>query len=305
MKLFKHIIPILLFSLFLVSCTLTGQGQTQSETGAVTASGRTGPQARHLRILSTTRWVADMIKDLSGEDHTIGYMADSEHKLNALSPDPRILEEYNAFFFIGAGYEPFIRDFTGNVDKNKVNVVNVSRGIDILRQKINKLDRENPYYLMNLTNYKIALNSVKNSLQEMDPARKVEYDEKFAAISKEIDQFQARIRQSMNEHDQVLFITESDRISYLMSDYRKDFKSISEFLQEQSNQVLPTSSGGSIPHTEKRIFLYTEDVALQKYADDILKYHLIPVKIRLYEEGLALKVSVFENFRRIQDALDR
>lgn len=249
-----------------------------------------------------------MIKDLSGEDHTIGYMADSEQKLNTLSPDPKIMEEYNAFFFIGAGYESFIREFTGNVDKNKVNVVNVSRGIDILRHKINKLDRENPYYLMNLTNYKIALNSIKNALQEMDPARKTLYDKNFAKISKEIDEFQHRIRKSMNGHDEVLFITESDLTSYLMQDYRRDFKVISEFIQEQADQAgssVPAPSGGSVPHAEKRLFLYTEDITVQKYADDILKYHLIPVKVRLYEETLPLKESVYENFLKIQEALDR
>lgn len=308
MKALKYMTPLILAGVLLVSCSLIGQGETR-ETLGLAGAAQSGPQPRQLQILTTVKLLADMVDDLSDGQHTVHFMARSSGDLASAPPDPASLEaaEYDSLFFVGAGYEPFIREFTEQLDKNKINVVNVSRGVEILRYKVNKLDAENPYYLMNSTNYKIALNSIKNSLQEMDPARKVLYDERFVAISREIDGFQSEVSDFISAQDRVIYLVDSDLPAYLVQEYQQNYQPIAQFIERKVNETASTQAVGSVSTApsgaEYRIFLYTEDVSLQKYADDIVKYSLIPVRIHLYDDAGTLRESFRHHFELIRDAL--
>lgn len=303
MKIYKHLILLIMVSFLISACTNTGQSQTKDpETGPVTGS-ISGPQERDLKILASTKHLSMMIRELAGPTHIVNYMAETEAQLKSLAPDPEMMEEekYNAFFYIGAGYEPFIRDFTEKLDKNRINLVNVSRGIDILRHKINKLDSENYYYLTNSTNFKIALNSIKNALQEMDPGRKTIYDENFVKISRQIDDFQREVRAFIASLDKVVFIVDSDLAAYIVQDYNRGYQTLSDFTDRMTGQAAVTTTasvtsgaGTASLIQEKRIFLYTEELSIQKYADEIIRYSLIPVRINLYDGS----VSIMEGFKK-------
>lgn len=307
MKILKYIFAVLLASIFLASCSTRGISQTHNKTSNTTME-QSGPQKRSLKILTSSKIIADMIETLSGNQHTIRYMAETEAELEKVTPNSRLIIEdhFDAFFYVGAGYETFIREFTNGIDKNKVSVVNISRGIDILRHKNNKIDIENYYYLMNSTNFKIALNSIKNSLQEMDPANKVEYDESFLVMSKRVDLFQAEVKEFMQGQDQVVFITDTNWPAYIVADYHRDYQIISEFVQrntsDQGNNTT-TASAGLNGSKEKRLFLYTDDISLEKYADEVIKYNLIPVKVNLYDTKDSIVNSFRENFNRIKNAV--
>lgn len=312
MKIYKHSLILIMISFLISSCTMTGQSQTKDQITDPVTGSISGPQERDLKILASTKYLAQMIQDLSGSDHIVNYMADTQAQLKSLAPDPNMMEkeQYNAFFYIGAGYEPFIREFTDKLDKNKINVVNVSRGIDILRHKINKLDNENYYYLTNSTNYKIALNSIKNALQEMDPGRKTGYDENFLKISREIDDYQRNVRAFISKLEKVVFIVDSDLTAYVVQDYNRSYQTLTEFIDRMSSQEIKatqpdtTGSGITAPALEKRIFLYTEDLSIQKYADEIIKYNLIPVKINLYGGSDSIMAGFKKTFGDISAAVE-
>lgn len=315
MKIFKYVLLILM-TLLVSSCSITGQSQTKDEATQSTASNTSGPQDRNLKILASTKYLSQMIQELAGSDHIVNYMAETESQLKSLAPDPSLMEteKYNAFLYIGAGYEPFIREFTEKIDKNKINVVNVSRGIDILRHKINKLDNENYYYLTNSTNYKIALNSIKNALQEMDPGRKTRYDENFQLISESIDEFQREVRAFIGTLEKTVFIVDSDLAAYVVQDYKRGYQTISEFTDRIASQdttsTQPVTTLGStvststMPSLEKRIFLYTEDISILKYADEIIKYNLVPVKVNLYEGSTSIMAGFKKTFQDLSAAFD-
>lgn len=307
MSTLKLITPLILTGALLVSCGLAGQGETRET--ALAGISQEGPVPRQLQILTTVPMLAEMVEELSAGQHIVHAMARTEADLASTPPSAATMDQaaYDALFYVGAGYEPFIREFIEQIDKNQVNVVNVSRGVEILRHEVNKLDSENYYYLMNSTNYKIALSSIKNSLQEMDPARKTLYDERFVELSRDIDTFQRRIRAFMEAQDQVIFLVDSDQAAYMVREYQKNYQTIAEFIQRKTNESASTqaiaSSSGSIPGAEYRLFVYTEDVSLQKYSDDIIKYSLIPVRVHLYDESLSLPESFQKQFELIQEAL--
>lgn len=308
MKILKYMIAVLLAGILLASCSTPGISQTHNKR-TNTLNPQSGPKERSLKILTSSKIIADMIETLSGDQHTIRYIAETEAELEKVTPDSSLIVEdhFDALFYVGAGYEPFIGEFTKGIDKNKVSVVNISRGIDIFRHKINKIDTDNYYYLMNSTNFKIALNSIKNSLQEMDPANKVKYDENFLVMSKIVDQFQKEIKEFMQEQDQIVFITDTNWPAYVVADYYRDYQLISEFVQRKTTDDQgdnsTTTATGSSESKEKRLFLFSDELSLQKYADELIKYSLIPVKINLYDSEYSMVNSFRENFDRIKEAV--
>lgn len=315
MKLFKYI-PFLLAVIFMVGCASTGQSQTKEDGWQTEVVGASrGPEPRNLKILTSSRHLADMIEALSGSSHEVDYMADNEEELKSLAPDPAKMEElgYDAFFYIGAGYEPFIRDFTEGLNKNRIYVGNVSRGIDIESHQVNKLNLENYYYLTNSTNYKIGLNSIKNALTELDPARRSLYNENFVKLSKEIDELKGKISDFKESHGDVLFITDSDLVSYVADEYSRSFLTMTQFIARMTNQgsgglqdsgTLTQGSKTTMPQGESRVFLYSEDSSIQKYSEDIIRYGLLPVKVYLYNENITLMDSFYSTFREIGKVIE-
>lgn len=317
MKFLKYIL-LLLAAVLLAGCASTGQSQTRDEANRTGTRASSGPETRDLKILTTSRHLADMIQALSATHHVVDYMAENEEQLKSLAPDPARMEElgYDAFFYVGAGYEPFIREFTEGLNKNRIYVGNVSRGIDIQRHQVNKLDIENYYYLTNSTNYKIGLNSTKNALTELDPARRSLYDENFMKLSREIDEMQAEIRNFMAGQSEVLFIADSDLVSYTAREYSRSFLTMTQFTERMAQQGTgAATASGTVTAAEAgatnapasdeiRLLLYSEDTSIQKYSEDIIRYGLLPVKIHLYDENLTLMDSFYSTFREIRKAIE-
>ncbi len=319
MRSLKYMMSLLLSAALLTGCASTGQSQTKEGGSPAATRAISGPEIRELNILTSSPHLAEMVQTLSEPNHHVDYMAETEEQLKSLAPDPALMEEkpYDAFFYVGAGYEPFLSEFTGGLDKNRVYVVNVSRGIDVERHQVNKLDIENYYYLTNSTNYKIGLNSIKNALTELDPARRTIYNENFLKLSREIDQIQNEIRDFMEDRKDVIFISDSDLVTYTASEYGKELLTMTQFIERMAKQTSGSTQGldtqgSSVSGSkstdnyqgENRIFLYSEDVAIQKYSEDIVRYGLLPVKIHLYNENLSLMDSFYGTFREIRKAIE-
>ena len=90
MKIFKYVLLILM-TLLVSSCSITGQSQTKDEATQSTASNTSGPQDRNLKILASTKYLSQMIQELAGSDHIVNYMAETESQLKSLAPDPSLI----------------------------------------------------------------------------------------------------------------------------------------------------------------------------------------------------------------------
>jgi hypothetical protein len=78
------------------------------------------------------------------------------------------ISKNDLLIYMGGGFEPWINGFVDKLDKSNVTPINVSRGVKFISYdkpvKINDTEfKDNPYYLMNIDNYKIALMNIKNS----------------------------------------------------------------------------------------------------------------------------------------------
>ncbi len=295
----KNIKSIMLLFLLLISFT----GCTMEVTSADTAASK-AMEGRNLKILTTNPIIKNMIDSLSGDHHETDCLVKNAEDMKGFTPDMDELKEknYNSIFYMGSGYEPFMEYIINTTDRNKTDIINISRGIDILRYKEDKLDSLNYYYLTNSGNFQIALFSVKNALQEMDWARTSEYDEKFEKISRELDAFQKELRQFAASNKDMVFVSDNDFTAYICQEYHEPHKRITDYRREMEDPA--TSKSSSTILKEKALFLYTEEASLKKYADDIVKYRLKPVKIILYDYSLPMTSVYRKNFENIRKAVE-
>lgn len=297
MKAYRYILIMLLA----VSITLTGctNPAKPAVPGTVSTTRDPGPEIKIMRILTSCRLLTNIVNEFASDRHYVDSMVNAENTLKTFKPYYQFFKDknYDSFLYLGAGYEPFITNFLKDVDKNELDVVNLSRGVEILRYKDNNLYRDNPYYLSNSTNYKIVLSNIKNNLIELDVARKDFYEVRFRSMSSEIDELQKQISEFFKGKN-VKFISDTDLTEYICKDYRVSHINILSYKKTQGIGAGSTELDSGI-----KLFLYSDDTALLKYADEIAKYKMIPVKIKFYDYDQSVLDTLKENFSNIKNGI--
>ncbi|GEM_PF-3341588 len=296
---------IIIVLLALPGCTVVNSETTTSSNISGSNSSSSIPETRSLNILVTSRMLKNIVTYYTGDYHTVEAMVNSDKTLKTFKPYFSFYKDknYDTFLYHGADYEPFIEGFLSDVDRNTIDVVNLSRGIDILRFKENNLDKENPYFLTNSTNYKIILSSIKNNLQELDMARRKEYEAKFDQISVKIDELQKKIKTFSEANKNMAFICDSELAQYICQEYREDCINIIKYTNERvAGQTMTSDTSKAQDSGNLNLFLYTDDISLNKYADEISKFNLSPVKIKLYDYDMSVMDVLETNYQGITQA---
>lgn len=161
----------------------------------------------NLNIMVTDKILYFMAKDIVGDKHFVQYMFKnkkeefdfvySEDSLNNIA-------KQDLFIYNGAGLEPWINDFLNKLNKNNVGTINVSRGVNLLiyNKEVkykNLILKENPYYWINIDNYKIALLNIKNSIQDRDPRNRDIYEKNFSDKLKELETYEKKFKELGNK----------------------------------------------------------------------------------------------------------
>lgn len=305
MKFKRAILLVLILALTFAGCSARPNDEEQSTRET---QSREVPEARQVKLMTSSPLIKTLVEEIAGDFHVIESLVSKTEELRHASPNPSDLIEkkFKAFFYLGANYEPFAKEYVDALDKGKVNVVNLSRGIEVKTIEVNKISEPNYYYITNSTNYKIVLNSIKNTLQELDPGRRRNYDEIFQSKVVAIDEYNERVKAFVESHPNLELILESDLLDYFAQDYRKDAPTIQAYRMARQNQrIFPDSQASSSQGAEKqKVLLYLDDVVLKKYADDITKDNIIPVKLSFYGPGNNMLEEMDRNLKALEKALE-
>ncbi|NFJ88233.1 zinc ABC transporter substrate-binding protein, partial [Clostridium botulinum] len=89
----------------------------------------------YLDIVTTDKNLYNIIKEIVKDKHYVEYIFKNREELINYKIKEDTLENMSnkdLFFYVGAGFEPWIDDFLSKLDKNKVGVVYVSRGSKLI-----------------------------------------------------------------------------------------------------------------------------------------------------------------------------
>ncbi len=234
-----------------------------------------------LDIVTTDRILYYMVKDIVHDKHNVEYMfKDRASQYNFSFTDDSLYNIGNKdlFIYMGAAYEPWADDFIEKLSKDKVRVINVSRGVKIqsLNKEIkykDKIMKDNPYYLLNYDNYKIALLNIKNSIQDNDPKNRDFYEKNFNETIKATEAEQRAILDITSKLSDYTFVYAEDKLDYFVR-----YNSLNYIRLSEKNTTLKKPS--------KTVFLYCDSNVLSENEGFIKNNNINTLNVRCYENDI-------------------
>lgn len=243
----------------------------------------------NLNIMTTNKLLYSMIKSIVNDKHSVEYMfsnRQSELNFQFSSDSLNNVAKEDLFIYMGAGFDPWMNNFIDNLNKNNVGVINVSRGVKLVSyNKVVKYKdivlKDNPYYLLNIDNYKIALMNIKNAVQDKDPKNRDIYEKNFSETLRNIDNYQKDLKAVKDKLSDYTFVTMEDELSYFIK--YNDIKII-DLSKEQAtiDNNTKLNMETKLKDNKNLILLYNDSSLLKNYEDLIKKYNIKTIGIKVY-----------------------
>lgn len=265
-----------------------------------------------LNIITTDKLLYGMVKNIVGDRHLVEYMfKNRERELGFQFSEDSLnnIAKKDLFIYMGAGLEPWINDFVDKLNKNKVGVINVSRGVKLLSyNKVVKYKdsvlKDNPYYLSNLDNYKIALMNIKNSIQDKDPKNRDIYEKNFSEALKNLENYQKELKSASDNLTEFTFIVVEDELSYFVK--YNNFKILDINRDKDTVKIMPVDKTAKLDlesklkDNKKIVVLYNSDEVLKNNEDIIKSYNIKAINMKTYSIDTSYEDVLKGNIERLK-----
>jgi zinc/manganese transport system substrate-binding protein len=179
----------------------------------------------NLQIMTTDKLTYSIVKTIVKTKHTVNYMfKDRESEVNFKFTYDSLnnISKKDLFIYTGSSYEPWIDSFIEKLNKNKVSIINSSRGAKLLSYKsplkyANIEVSQNPYYFMDIDNYKVMLLNIKNSIEDKDPKNRSFYEKNFSDELKKLSSYEKELKTIDNNLSNYTFLTLNERLNYFIN----------------------------------------------------------------------------------------
>lgn len=239
-----------------------------------------------LNIVATNKFIYNMTVELTKDRHYVSYMfKDPSQGMNFKYTDDSLsnISKQDLFIYNGVGLEPWDKDFIDSLSKNKLGVTSASRGVKLIdynkEKKYGKRTiKDNPYYWLNIDNYKISILNIKNALQDKDPRNNDYYEKNFMEHLKKIEPYEKEFKKVSKELEKnVIFFSEEELEYFIKYIGLKNINSLTIKNDKDLEEKLSAE--------ENILFMYNNNEELKKNEEIIKKYNMHPVKIHVYEEN--------------------
>lgn len=282
---------LIIYMLLLTGCSSKPQTTPISDTEVTKMETK---KDMDLNIITTDKLLNGVVKSIVGDRHLVEYMFISRYReLNFQFSEDSLnnIAKKDLFIYMGAGFEPWANDFVDKLNKTKVGVINVSRGVKLLSyNKIVKYKetvlKDNPYYLLNLDNYKIALMNVKNAIQDRDPKNRDIYEKNFSQVLRNLENYQNDLKAVRDKLTGYTFIVAEDELNYFAK--YNDLKILDINRDKNTTKIMPIDSNArldlesKLKENKNLVILYSSDEVLKNNEDIIKSYNIKAVNIKIY-----------------------
>lgn len=223
----------LTFAMLIITCILfIGLTITSNPLNAKESVDYNSKRNVYLNIFTVTEGQYEMVKDIVGDKHSIEFLCNNKEEVDNIKLTEEIannISKMDLFIYNGAGYEPWIDEVLTSINKDRVGVIDTSRGLTVLTstdddEKQVKLSNYNTGF----NEYKISLYNIKSAIQDKDPQNRDYYEENYNRaiddLYKEISQFSKVI----NGNKDVKCIVLCNKFDYFLNNYYIDITKKSE-----------------------------------------------------------------------------
>lgn len=170
----------------------------------------------YLNIMTCNITQYKMVKLIVGDKHNVAYMFNNESDMQKyqVSEDAvNNVSNMDLFFYSGQNYEPWSSSLIEKLDKSRVGIIDVSRGIRAITMD-SKTNTNNPYYWLGPEEYKIALYNVKSAIEDKDIQNKDYYEQNYEKAVKDIDDTVKNYDDSIKNVKNYTFIAIDNDLDY-------------------------------------------------------------------------------------------
>lgn len=238
----------------------------------------------YIKIMTSNKFLYHMVKDIVKDRHQVDYMLKGEEdqwKFTYTEDSLSNVSRKDLFIYSGAGYEPWVSTFLDELKKGKVGIVNASRGARLLTfsKPIKYMGieyKENPYYWLDIDDYKIALSNIKNPIQERDPKNREFYEDNFTEKIKAIDKQYKDMKSLMDLLKKYTFVVIGDNLDYFI---KSNNIKIIKFDENAKISTEFEKTFKKLPEIKDIVLLYDNESKLKEYDNLINTYNMKPISI--------------------------
>ncbi|AJA49566.1 ABC-type metal ion transport system, periplasmic component/surface adhesin [Clostridium pasteurianum DSM 525 = ATCC 6013] len=276
--------------LFLLFTIIIFQNSCNKNTNINSNTENTKKVIKNLDVMVSNKYLYNIVRDIAGDKNNLEFMLKNENEKFTYTEDSiSNVGKQDLFIYIGAGFEEWAEDFLNNVDKSKVSVINSSRGISFLtygNKNAKNYGQRNPYYMMDINNYKTMLLNIKNAIEEKDPKNRSTYEANFRNCITKVDEYRDSMKDISNKMKDYTIITDTDRFDYLLSSQNfnniKFYRNDQGYISSEDNQRISIEKDKG----KKLCFIYDDDKDLQQNKDIIDRYAIQPIKVTVYNADM-------------------
>ncbi|WP_163195707.1 metal ABC transporter substrate-binding protein [Clostridium thermarum] len=262
----------------------------------------------YLRIVTSDKLLYHMVKDIVKDKHNVDYMMDTEEEQRSFVFAKDSLENIatkDIFIYFGTGFEPWVDKFVEQINKDKVTIINSTRGVRLLTLDKPKTDGDlkltnNPYFWFDIDDYKIVLSNIKTAIQEKDPKRREVYEENFKEAIKHLDEIDSKFLEDIKDYKEYIYIALNDNLDYLFGHIDiKPFK----LSKEEDVKNLQEEFKNKADTQNKYVLLYDDEAELESYEGLINNESIKRIKMNKYSKDKSIIEMIEENYSYLREQL--
>ncbi|WP_139905658.1 metal ABC transporter substrate-binding protein [Clostridium thermarum] len=261
-----------------------------------------------LRIVTSDKLLYHMVKDIVKDKHNVDYMMDTEEEQRSFVFTKDSLENIatkDIFIYFGTGFEPWVDKFVEQINKDRVTIINSTRGVRLLTLDKPKSHGDikltnNPYFWFDIDDYKIVLSNIKTAIQEKDPKRREVYEENFKEAIKHLDEIDSKFLEDIKDYKEYTYIALNDNLDYLFGHIDiKPFK----LSKEEDVQNLQEEFKNKADTQDKYVLLYDDEAELASYEGLINNESIKRIKMNKYSKDKSIIEMIEENYSYLREQL--
>ena len=250
----------------------------------------------YLNIMTTNKMQYNVVKKIVGDKHNVEFMFKTpEEAKEFIYTDETVsnISNMDLFIYSDDKFEPWSKDLINQLEKGKLGIINISRGIKKITTQNGTESVDNPYYWTGLDEYKIMLYNVKNAIQDRDPKNRYVYEENYNDAVSQIENEIKSIKDTKDSINQYVFVSLDHDLDY--------------FYRTLGISTINVSETDSLDKVVKSIDLQDKSIVIVKDKDvdtlhDLTNYNMV---IELSKSNIngSIEDLILDNYKTFYDSI--
>ena len=315
-------------ALALVASVITGCSAGGTGAAAGSASAAAADASGKVKVVASFYPMADFAEKVGGDHVAVTNLVPAGTEPHEWEPSPKdiqAIEGAGVFVYNGAGMEGWVDDTLKSVDTSKVQVVEASKGLDLLSgeddhdhegaedESEHEESEYNPHVWLYPENAKREMEAIKDALVKADPDHEADYEANYEKYAAKFDELDKEYAEQISAAKGKTLVVSHDAYGYLAHAYGLTTKAIAGMDAEGEPDAKTMAEIIDFVKENDVKVIFSEDLVSPKVAQQIASSTGAECRVLNPLEGLTdeqLKAgddyfSVMErNLKEIVDALD-